>query len=44
MTTLPPTHAELSAAELGAWRGMLRIHTALLRALDTELDAAPASP
>jgi DNA-binding MarR family transcriptional regulator len=44
MTTLPPTHAELSAAELGAWRGMLRVHTALLRALDTELDAAHGLP
>ena len=44
MSTLPPTHAELSAAELGAWRGMLRVHTALLRALDTELDAAHGLP
>ena len=44
MTTLPPTHAELSAAELGAWRGMLRVHTALLRALDAELDAAHGLP
>jgi DNA-binding MarR family transcriptional regulator len=44
MTTLPPTHAELSAAELGAWRGMLRIHTALIRALDAELDAAHGLP
>jgi DNA-binding MarR family transcriptional regulator len=44
MTTLPPTHAELSAAELGAWRGMLRIHTALIRALDAEHDAAHGLP
>ena len=44
MTTLPPAHAELSPAELGAWRGMLRIHTALIRALDAELDAAHGLP
>ncbi len=44
MTMLPSTHTELSAAELGAWRGMLRVHTALLRALDAELDAAHGLP
>jgi len=35
---------ELDAAELGAWRGMLRIHNALVRELDTELEAAHALP
>src|SRR5918994_2166360 len=42
MTTLPPTNAdtELTSGELGAWRGMLRVHAALLRALD----AAPGLP
>ena len=44
MTMLPSTLTELSAAELGAWRGMLRVHTALLRALDAELDAAHGLP
>jgi DNA-binding MarR family transcriptional regulator len=29
----------LSAAELGAWRGMLRVHSAILRELDAELEA-----
>jgi DNA-binding MarR family transcriptional regulator len=35
---------ELSEAELGAWRGMLRVHSALVRELDTELEAAHALP
>jgi DNA-binding MarR family transcriptional regulator len=34
----------LSAAELGAWRGFLRVHSALLRALDAELVAAHGLP
>ena len=28
---------ELTPTELGAWRGMLRVHSALLRELDAEL-------
>ena len=42
----PPTTAveELTATELGAWRGLLRVHTALVRALDAELDAAHDLP
>jgi len=28
---------ELTAEELGAWRGMLRVHSALVKALDAEL-------
>ena len=42
----PPTTAveELTATELGAWRGLLRVHTALVRELDAELDAAHDLP
>ena len=41
-----PTSAlqELSPTELGAWRGFLRVHTALVRELDAELDAAHDLP
>jgi DNA-binding MarR family transcriptional regulator len=35
---------ELSGVELGAWRGLLRVHTALVRELDAELDAAHGLP
>ena len=35
---------ELTAAELGAWRGMLRVHAALVKALDAELLAAHGLP
>jgi DNA-binding MarR family transcriptional regulator len=35
---------ELTATELGAWRGLLRVHSALVRALDAELDAAHELP
>jgi len=35
---------ELTPVELGAWRGMLRVHTALVRELDTELLAAHDLP
>src|SRR3954449_8963552 len=35
----PEISANLSAAELGAWRGLLRVHTALVKALDAELTA-----
>lgn len=42
--TLPtPTH-ELTPAELGAWRGLLRVHAALCKALDSELEAAHGLP
>src|SRR3712207_729935 len=40
----PPATHELSPAELGAWRGMLRAHTALVRALEAELEAAHKLP
>jgi DNA-binding MarR family transcriptional regulator len=41
-----PTQAadELSALELSAWRGMLRAHTALVKALDAELEAQHRLP
>jgi DNA-binding MarR family transcriptional regulator len=38
------TTPELSAAELAAWRGFLRVHAALSRALDAELEAAHGLP
>ena len=46
MTSPSPTlpTQELSAVELGAWRGMLRVHSALLRELDAELVAAHDLP
>jgi DNA-binding MarR family transcriptional regulator len=41
-----PTHPvqELTGTELGAWRGMLRVHAALVRELDAQLDAAHDLP
>jgi DNA-binding MarR family transcriptional regulator len=30
---------QLSSAELGAWRGFLRVHAAIVRRLDAELEA-----
>jgi DNA-binding MarR family transcriptional regulator len=41
---LPDTSVNLSAVELGAWRGMLRVHTALVKELDAELVAAHDLP
>jgi DNA-binding MarR family transcriptional regulator len=38
------TIQELTAAELGAWRGFLRVHTALVKQLDAELEAAHGLP
>ena len=35
---------ELTGTELGAWRGLLRVHAALVRELDLELDAAHDLP
>jgi DNA-binding MarR family transcriptional regulator len=35
---------ELSPEELGAWRGLLRVHSALVKALDAELLAAHELP
>ena len=44
MTTPTRPVPELTGIELGAWRGMLRVHAALVRELDAELDAAHALP
>jgi DNA-binding MarR family transcriptional regulator len=44
MASTVPTADELSPAELGAWRGFLRAHAALVRALDEELDDAHGLP
>ena len=38
------TPRNLTPVELGAWRGMLRVHTALVKALDAELAAAHDLP
>jgi DNA-binding MarR family transcriptional regulator len=35
---------ELAPAELGAWRGMLRVHSALVKALDAELLSSHGLP
>jgi DNA-binding MarR family transcriptional regulator len=35
---------ELGSSELGAWRGMLRVHSALVKALDAELLEAHGLP
>jgi DNA-binding MarR family transcriptional regulator len=40
-TTIPE---ELSSAELAVWRGFLRVHAALAKQLDAELDAAHGLP
>ncbi len=42
--THPGTAQELSGTELGAWRGLLRVHAALARALDADLEAAHGIP
>ncbi len=41
---LVPSLRELAPAELGAWRGMLRVHSALVKALDAELLAVHGLP
>jgi DNA-binding MarR family transcriptional regulator len=42
-SSVPPLR-ELAPAELGAWRGMLRMHSALVKALDAELMATHGLP
>ena len=46
MTTASPSHdpARLSPAELAAWRGFLRVHSALIKELDAELEARHGIP
>jgi DNA-binding MarR family transcriptional regulator len=43
-TTKPPDARQLDERELRAWRGMLRAHAALTKALDADLDAAHGLP
>jgi DNA-binding MarR family transcriptional regulator len=43
-TTKPPDVRQLDERELRAWRGMLRAHAALTKALDADLDAAHGLP
>jgi DNA-binding MarR family transcriptional regulator len=38
------TRVDLTETELAAWRGLLRVHTALVKALDAELAAAHDLP
>ena len=40
----PIDQAELGEAELWAWRGLVRVHAALARELDAELDACHGLP
>ncbi|MBA2516471.1 MAG: MarR family transcriptional regulator [Solirubrobacterales bacterium] len=42
-TLSTPTN-ELTPSELGAWRGLLRVHAALFKALDAELETAHGIP
>jgi DNA-binding MarR family transcriptional regulator len=45
MASAPETAVrELTAEELGAWRGLLRVHSALVKALDAELLAEHRLP
>jgi DNA-binding MarR family transcriptional regulator len=44
MTTPTQSTYELTGVELGAWRGLLRVHSALVRELDAELLAAHDLP
>src|SRR5918992_4953576 len=43
ISTIPPLR-ELEPEQLGAWRGMLRVHSALVKALDAELLATHGLP
>ena len=43
-TETPSSAGPLSARELSAWRGMLRVHAALTKALDAQLEAAHGLP
>lgn len=40
MAVTPSAPAELTDAEQAAWRGFVRVHTAMARALDAELERA----
>ncbi len=42
--TEPPRSEPFTEHELAAWRGMLKVHSALVKALDSELEAAHGLP
>jgi DNA-binding MarR family transcriptional regulator len=42
--SLQESTVQLSATELGAWRGLLRVHSALVKQLDAELSSAHKLP
>jgi DNA-binding MarR family transcriptional regulator len=44
MASVDTRAEELSPVELGAWRGLLRVHAALVKSLDAELAAAHDLP
>src|SRR3954451_6325478 len=44
MASPSETSVNLSPVQLGAWRGLLRVHTALVKALDAELSEAHDLP
>lgn len=44
MASATTTPTELTEPELAAWRGFLRVHTALFKQLDAELEAAHRLP
>jgi DNA-binding MarR family transcriptional regulator len=44
MASLQHTSYELTSDELGAWRGFLRVHSALVKELDAELATAHKLP
>jgi DNA-binding MarR family transcriptional regulator len=44
MATAQTAGHQLSPVELGAWRGFLRVHSALVRSLDAELASAHKLP
>src|SRR3954470_22954428 len=44
MATAQTAGHQLSPVELGAWRGFLRVHAALVKSLDAELSAAHELP
>lgn len=43
-TSQVEANPELTATELAAWRGLLRVHAALFKALDAELESAHGVP
>src|ERR671926_853244 len=44
MASVDTAAEQLTPVELGAWRGLLRVHAALVKSLDAELSAAHELP